>query len=152
MKKLLLLSVLVCFMFAEEIEITSQRFEASEKALVSKFIDHVKLKRGKDSLWSDRLYIYFNKKKKPIKFEAVGNVKFDLFDKKGKEYKGSCKKLIYFPKKRVYQLFENVKIVTLPDKREVFGDRIYLDLNTSKVSVEGNKKRPVKMILNIEEK
>ena len=148
----MLLSVLAFFMFAEEVEITSQKFEASEKALVSQFIGDVTLKRGGDSLLSDRLYIYFNKKKKPIKFEAIGNVKFDLFDKKGKEYKGSCKKLIYFPKRRIYQLFDNVKIVTFPDKREVFGESIYLDLNTSKVSVQGNKQRPVKMILNIEEK
>ncbi len=144
--------VSMLYLAAGEIEITSHKFEASEKALMSRFIGNVKLKRGKDRLWSDKLFVYFNKKKKPIKFEAIGDVKFDLFDKKGKEYKGSCKKLIYFPKKRVYQLFENVKIVTLPEKREVFGEQIYLDLNASEVNVLGSKKRPVKMIFKIEDR
>ncbi|BAF69892.1 lipopolysaccharide transport periplasmic protein LptA [Nitratiruptor sp. SB155-2] len=152
MKKIIFLLSISFILFAQEIEITSQKFEASEKELISKFFGNVFVKRGTNRLWADKLFVYFNKQKKPIKFIATGNVRFDLFDQKNKEYKGKCNKLVYFPNKKVYQLFEDVHIVTYPDKKEVYGDKIYLDLIASKVNVAGTKKRPVKMILNIEEK
>ncbi|BCD60499.1 MULTISPECIES: lipopolysaccharide transport periplasmic protein LptA [unclassified Nitratiruptor] len=152
MKKILLVLSVSLILFAQEIEITSQKFEASENELISKFLGNVQVKRGKNRLWAEKLFVYFNKQKKPIKFVAIDNVRFDLFDQKNKEYKGKCKKLVYYPNKKVYQFFDNVHVVTYPDKKEVYGDKIYLDLIASKVNVAGTKKRPVKMILNIEEK
>lgn len=147
-----LLFIFVLFLQAENIEITSKKFEASEKELISKFLGNVIVKRDKDRIEADEVIIFFNKKHKPIKIVTKGNVKFTILDSNGKQYNGSAKYIIYFPNKKEYLLQGDVHIVQVPEKKKLFAQEIYLNLQNSKLIVKGSNSKPVKMIINIEEK
>jgi len=137
---------------AENIEINADKFIASQKELISQFIGNVTLKTSKDVIHANKIYVYFNRRKKPIKVEAVGGVRFRIKDESGKIYEGRARKVIYYPLKKEYYLKGDVRIKQIPDKKRIFAQSIYLNLRTSKLIVEGGEKQPVKMIFTIEEK
>ncbi len=136
---------------AQEIEIKAKRFEADEKQLVTRFFGNVELTRGNDVINSDKAFVYFNKAKKPIKFDAVGNVTFKITHE-GKKYEGRCGELIYMPLKKEYILIGDVYVHQMPDDRKIYGEKIVLDLIGGNLQVEGEEKKPVKIIFSIEEK
>ncbi len=150
--RLILLLVFALLLQAENIEITSKKFEASQKELISKFLGSVVVKRAQDRIEADEVVIYFNKKHKPIKIVAKGNVRFSIVDKNKKRYSGSAKQIIYFPNKKEYLLRGDVHIEQMPEKKKLFAQEIYLNLQSSKLNVQGSYNKPVKMIINIEEK
>ncbi|BCD67996.1 lipopolysaccharide transport periplasmic protein LptA [Nitratiruptor sp. YY09-18] len=143
--------LLLSFIFAEQIEITSQKFEGDQKRLLSIFTGNVFMKKGKDIIKAQKVTIYFDKKRKPQKIIAIGKVNFTLYDKNGKYYKGNCDKAIYYPKKKEYHLFGNVAVMQLPDNKKLYSQKLVLNLLTSHVVVEGKGKKPVKMIFEIKE-
>ena len=141
----------IVWMYGGNIEITSQKFEANQKELISKFFGKVVVKKGKDLIKADKVFIYFNKNKKPIKIIAQKNVYF-TFINKAKTYRGRAQKVIYYPMKKEYFLSGNVQITELPDNKKIFAQSVVIDLASNNLSIEGNKKKPVKMIFSIEEK
>ncbi len=145
----ILLSALFSLM-AQDIEITAQRFEASEQELVSRFLGDVVVKRGSDILKAGEAYIYFNKEKKPVKIVLQKGVFFDIRHKE-KRYKGRAGKIIYYPAKKEYIFLENVQIVELPKNQKIFAQKVYLNLVKNMLKVEGEKDRPVKFILKVKE-
>ncbi|NPA04291.1 MAG: lipopolysaccharide transport periplasmic protein LptA [Epsilonproteobacteria bacterium] len=152
MKKLILIGLLLLTSWAENIEINADKFIASQKELISQFIGNVVLKTSKDTIKASRVYIYFNKRKKPIKVEAVGGVRFKIKDENGKVYEGRAKRVIYYPLKKEYYLKGDVHITQIPDKKKIFAQNIYINLRSSRLVVEGGDKKPVKMIFTIDEK
>ncbi len=152
MKKIICLCFMALLLVAEEVQIKADRFEANQQELVSKFIGHVVFTKGKNVIRADRVYIYFNKEKKPIKVDAVGHVRFKLYDKSGKYYEGKAGRVVYFPLKKEYLLSKDVQIVQYPDQKKIYAQLVVLNLASSKIEVKGNENKPVKMILKIEEK
>ena len=150
--RLILLLIFALLLQAENIEITSKKFEASQKELFSKFLGSVVVKRAQDRIEADEVVIYFNKKHKPIKIVAKGNVRFIIVDKNEKRYSGSAKQIVYFPNKKEYLLRGDVHIEQMPQKKKLFAQEIYLNLQSSKLTVKGSHNKPVKMIIDIEEK
>jgi lipopolysaccharide export system protein LptA len=151
MKKIILLLLASIFLFAEEIEVTAKKFEANEKKLLSIFSGNVVFKRGSDIIKANRVYIYLNKKKKPIKVVALGGVDFTIKDKSGKLYRGYAKKMVYFPLKREYDLSGDVKITQYPEEKKVFAQQVVLDLLQSHIKLSGSERKPVKMIFKLKE-
>ncbi len=139
-------------LFATEIEITAKKFEADQKRLLSKFIGNVVLKKGRDTIKADEVFIFFDKAKKPVKIVAKGHVDFVLYDRGGKSYKGRAKELYYYPSKKEYYLVGDVVIVQYPQKKRIFAQEIDLDLTKGTIHVKGTQDSPVKMIFTIEEK
>ncbi len=151
MRAVLTIVVLCGLLFgAEQVEVTAKRFEADQQKLVTRFFGNVLFKRGSDTINSQKAYIYFNKEKKPIKFQAIGSVKFELSDK-GKHYKGHCEELIYYPTNKEYILTGNVYVEQQPDNRKIYADRATIDLKSGNVDVEAKGDRPVKLIFEVEE-
>ena len=148
---LLPIFLLISLYGAQQIEIKAKRFEADEKKLVTKFFDHVKLTRGADVINADKAFVYFNKAKKPVKFDAIGNVTFKITHE-GKRYDGRCQELIYMPMKKEYILIGDVYVHQMPDDRKIYGQKIVLDLISGNLLVEGEAKKPVKIIFKVEEK
>ncbi len=149
-RALLVLGILIVAIFAKNVEITSDLFEASEKERISKFIGNVTFKTPKERLQADRVYIYFDKNKKPIKIEAIGHVKFFIQDK-DKIFEGEAGKVVYYPRRKEYILYDNVKVVQKPGKKLIYAEQIVIDLKNSKLVVKGKEKKPVKMIFSVEE-
>ena len=136
---------------SNRVEITADRFEASDKNKVTKFIGNVHMIKGIDELNASKVFVYFDAKKKPVKYEAIGSVKFIITMNDGKRYKGQSERLIYIPKTEIYELYENVKLFDIEAVRTLIGEKIFVDKRSGKARVEGSKEKPVKFIFTIEE-
>lgn len=135
---------------AQDLHITSKKFFYNSKTNISTFIKDVNATKGKDNILSDKMKIYFDKNKKPIKYIATGHVKFILALDKNATYKGHCDKLIY--NFRTYNVFliGNAYIKKLQTNESVSGNYIKLNRKTKNVEVEGGKK-PVNIIIKVNE-
>ena len=135
---------------SEQVEITADHFEANEAKKITKFIGNVSMVKGVDKLKASKVYVYFDTHKKPMKYEAVGNVKFTITIDNGNRYKGESGRLVYTPKTEVYELYENVKLFDIELDRVLIGEKVFVDKQSGKAKVDGNKKKPVKFIFTIE--
>jgi lipopolysaccharide export system protein LptA len=137
---------------SEQVEITSDRFEADEVKLVTKFIGHVHMKKGRDELNASKVIVYFDKKRKPKRYEAIGNASFVILMKKeGQLYTGKADRLVYLPARQRYELYGDVVLKEPRLDRTVRGEKVVVEKLSGKASVEGNGKRPVKFIFKVEE-
>ena len=153
MKKILLLLLLaISTLFASsQVEITADHFEASDQKKITKFIGNVHMIKGVDELNASKVYVYFDNKKKPVKYEAVGSVRFIITMNDGKRYRGQSGRLVYTPKTEIYELYDSVKLIDTNLDRTLIGEKVFVDKQSGKAKVEGSKEKPVKFIFKIEE-
>jgi lipopolysaccharide export system protein LptA len=150
MKKILFL-ILAVFLFAAELKITSQKFIYDSKKRISIFIGNVKAIKEEDEIIADKLSVYFNKNKKPVKIVAEGNVKFKIKMDKDSTYKGRAKKLIYDIKTGDIILIGDAYVVKLQTNESISGDKIKINRITKNIEVIGSPKRPVNIIIKVNE-
>ncbi len=154
MKKIaifLLITTFTTLLFSEELKIEADSFTSDQNTGISIFNSNVNIQKANDELNASKVTIYVNKKKKPIKFVAVGNVSFIIVTKDGAKYSGVAGRVIYFPKKKEYCFYENVHLKQLNDKKEILGDEVVLRTTDGKAYAKGVEKEPVIMIFNIDE-
>ena len=150
MKKLIILLLLILDIFAEKLEITSQKFEIDEKNRVSKFFGEVKVLKGDDKIEAQEVIVTFSKDRKPLKYEANGDVNFSIkIDTK--EYKGSANSASYSPDKKEYLLIGNANIAETTTGKKIFANKIFLNEIDGKAEVFGDENKPVKFIFTISE-
>ena len=149
--KIILLISISIVLFAEKVEVTSDSMKAEDLKKEVHFIGNVKIKQLKSWLHGDKVIVYFDENNETKMYEATGTVTFEFQEEKG-FYKGSADKVIYYPKKSQYILTGKAVIDDLLNKRHVNGDLITLDMITGNAKVEGNKKKPVKFIFDMEDK
>ncbi len=150
----LFFSSILLFAQTDQLIIDAQNFETDDSKGISIFTGNVKLRMAKDKLNSEKLEIYVKpntkgKEKQPIKYVATGDVNFVIFSK-DKHYKGKGDKLIYNPIKSEYEVIGNGYIKEETEKRELFGEKIFINQLTGNAIVSGSKDKPVRFILNIE--
>lgn len=150
-KMLLLLTVILCPLWAQKVEVTSDNMRAVESKKEVHFIGNAKVTQLENWIHGDEIIIYFNDNNETEKYVASGNVTFEAFQKEV-HYKGKAEKVTYFPQKTLYILSGKAVIDDLTNKRHVNGDEITLDMTTGNANVKGDKKKPVKFIFNVEEK
>ncbi len=146
-----ILFTLIGIASAEELKIKANSFTSDQNTGISVFSGNVNMKKTNDELNASKVTIYINKKRKPTKFIAVGDVSFIIVTKEGSKYKGVAQKVIYYPKKKEYYFYENVHLKQLNAKKEIMGDEVVLKTIDGKAYAKGLKKEPVIMIFNIEE-
>lgn len=138
-------------LFAQKVQVTSDKMRAIEKKREIHFIGNAKVQQLKDWIHGDEITVYFNDRNETKKYVASGNVTFEVFQKDA-HYKGKADKVTYFPKKTLYILTGKAVIDDLTNKRHVNGDEITLDMTTGNANVKGNRKKPVKFIFDVEGK
>ena len=138
-------------LFAEKVEISSDSMEAKNLKKEIHFLGNVKISQLKNYLSGDKVIVYFNDNNKTKMYEAIGNVNFEFIKDKS-HYKGSAKRVIYYPLKSVYILKEKALIDDLINKRHINGNEIMLNMLTGKINIKGSKKKPVKFIFDMENK
>jgi len=148
MKILLSILLFSFFLFSESLEITADNFTHIESQKKAIFEGNAKAKEGKSKITANKFIVYFGKGNQAREYQAVGNVKFDINQKK-QHVKGSCKKLIYKVQEETYLLEGNAKLVDVINNREMEGERLFLDNKNGKAYAKSNKKRPVKFIFEI---
>ncbi len=134
----------------DEIEISAKNFVANEKDGISIFSGDVVILRGQDKLSSQELKIYFDKDKKPTKYEAIGEVKIDIEITK-KRYLGSANRAEYDVLNDLYIFQGDSEISQKESENRVIGEKIVVDRKSGKIRVDGKDDKPVKFIFSIEE-
>ncbi|WP_300361254.1 lipopolysaccharide transport periplasmic protein LptA [Hydrogenimonas sp.] len=155
MKKFLwfFLTAGIVFAASEQVEILSDRFEADDVTHIAKFLGHVRMKKGADELNASKVVVYFDEKRKPIRYEAIGNASFVIHMKeKGQYYTGKANRLVYRPKTQLYELYGKVVLKEPKLKRTVTGEKVIVEKLSGRASVEGSGGRPVKFIFRVEER
>ncbi|NOZ90512.1 MAG: lipopolysaccharide transport periplasmic protein LptA [Epsilonproteobacteria bacterium] len=148
---LLILINLTIFLNAKEVEIEADHFHASDILKVAYFEGNAKIKEGTNEFNASKIVVYFNHKKKATKYEASGNVKFDITEK-GIHYKGKAQKITYAPNSSKYYFFGNVILRDLTNNRKIEAQKISLDLKTGLADITGTNKKPVRFIFEIEDR
>lgn len=149
--KIILFFMLTQILFAEKVEITSTSMHAENVKKEVHFIDDVHIKQGDDWLHADKVIVYFDENNETKMYEGIGSVTFEFKDEKS-AYKGSADKVTYYPVKSRYILIGNAVIDDLVNKSHIDGDEITLDMISGNATVKGNKKKPVKFIIEMEDK
>jgi len=153
MKKFILLCLLsgISALSAEELKIKSDTFTSDQNKGISIFSGHVKMVKSSDELNASKVTIFTNKKNKPQKFIATGDVSFILATKEGTQYKGVAQKVVYIPKIKEYRFYNAVHLKQIGEKKEIFGDEVIFKTIEGKAYAKGMKKEPVIMIFDIAE-
>ncbi len=136
---------------AENVEITADHFEADQLKKITEFIGNVHMKKGNDELNASKVLVFFDKNRKPIRYEAVGKSSFIVYMQNGRYYVGRADRLVYLPKKEVYELYGNVVLKEPLLERTIFGEKVVVEKSTGRARVKGDEKRPVKFIFKVEE-
>ena len=135
--------------YAEKVEITSDDMYAQNIQKEVHFNGNVKIKQLENWIHADKVIVYFNENNETNKYEALGKVKFEFKDSKN-HYKGKSDTLVYLPIKSKYILTGKSEIDDIENKRHINGDKITLDMISGDAKVEGNNKKPVKFIFDME--
>jgi len=157
MKYFIILLFLISFSFAQESQkliIDAKNFETDDKKGISVFTGNVKLTLGTDKLSANKLEVYVNtntssNSKKPFRYVAIGEVKFDI-NSNGKHYTGNGNKVIYNPIKQEYIVMGKGYIKETVEEREIYADKIFINQLTGSAKVSGSDEKPVRFILNID--
>ena len=149
--KIILLVLFTLSLWAEKVQITSDSMKAMDLKKEVHFMGNAKVKQLDNWIHADEIIVYFDENNETKKYEAVGNVTFELKQKEAL-YKGSANRVTYDPKRSRYILKGKAVIDDIINKRHVNGEEIVLDLITGNASVKGNRKKPVKFIFDMEKK
>ncbi|MCW1360859.1 lipopolysaccharide transport periplasmic protein LptA [Campylobacter jejuni] len=136
---------------AAPVEVTAMNFFSDENSGQSILSGNVFIKKEGDVLNSDKVVIYTDKNKKPIRYEATQNARFEV-RLKDKSYKGSGDKFIYYVNSDIYEIIGNAYIIELETKRKIFGDKIIVDKKQKIYKVESFNKKPIRFVFDVEEK
>ncbi|MCF6207623.1 MAG: lipopolysaccharide transport periplasmic protein LptA [Sulfurovum sp.] len=141
----------ITLLFAEKVQVTSDHMKAMDMKKEIHFIGNAKVIQLENWIHGDEIIVYFNENNETKKYEAIGQVTFEL-KQKDAFYKGSADKVTYYPKRSEYILTGKAVIDDLVNKRHVNGDEIVLDMKTGNANVKGNREKPVKFIFDMEKK
>jgi lipopolysaccharide export system protein LptA len=125
--------------------------EIEQSSKKASFLGNAKVIQGDSWIFADKIVVYFNENNQTKKYNAVGNVKFELKKDKA-HYKGYAKEIIYKPLDKLYVIKGNAKINDIINKRVINGDSIVLDMQTGNAKVKGSSKKPIKVIFEMESK
>ncbi|MEA2049010.1 MAG: lipopolysaccharide transport periplasmic protein LptA [Campylobacterota bacterium] len=149
--KTILFFLMIEALFAQKVEITSTSMRAENVKKEVHFIGDAKVKKLDDWLHADRVVVYFDENNETKMYEALGSVTFEFKSEAG-HYTGSADKASYYPQKSFYVLSGDAVIDDRVNKSHVAGDEITLDMVTGNATVKSNKKKPVKFIIEMEDK
>ncbi len=82
--------------------------------------------------------------------QALGNVRFWLTLKDGRQFEGESKEALYFPNKREYQILGDA-VVREPAKNNVVrGDKIIVRYQDGYINVVGDDNKPARLIFKLD--
>ena len=132
----------------EVIDIVAKHFKNVGNVTV--ITGDVKIKKGLDLLDADKVTVYTNKERKPLSYEAKGNVRFKIITEDKRELNGKSERLVYDVKKNEYRLYDNVYVKETGKKNVLHGDEIILSKKGDYANVVGNKSAPARIIFSLD--
>lgn len=151
MRRPFLIFLVALSLWSGDIEVVSDSFYANENSLYTVFSGNVKVRDSTQKIDSDKLTVYFNKNRKPIRFEAEGNVKASLRTKEGREFEISAKTMILYPNEERVELLGSALVVEVNSTNKISGKKIEFNKKSGEAKVFGGDGKPAKFIIHIEE-
>ncbi len=111
---------------------------------------NVKIKKGDDNLSADKVIVYTDNSRKPLKYEALSNVKFTIITNDKRELKGKSNRLVYEVKKNEYRLYDNAFVQETGKPNVLKGDEIVLSGSGEYANVVGKSNTPARVIFSID--
>ncbi len=152
MRLFIFLSIFSVSLFAQELKIIADSFEADEKRGVSIFNGNVSITKGIDEMNASKVTIYIDKKRHPTKYIADGNVTFFITTDDNSSFKGKAMSAVFSPNKQEYKFSGNVELYQINEKKKIVGDVVHVNLLKGTAVAQGAKNRPVIMIFELEDK
>ncbi len=152
MRLFLLLSISVTVLFAQELKIVANSFEADEKRGISIFNGDVKITKGTDEMNASKVTIYIDKQRHPTKYIADGNVTFFMTAEDNSSFRGKAVSAVFSPDKQEYKFIGDVELYQVNEKKKIVGDEVSVNMLKGTAVAKGAKNRPVIMIFEIEDK
>lgn len=149
MRKIFLM--LLCFGLAlsQTIEVSATNFKGVEKDLKTTLSDNVMVKSEQGILKCELLVIFYDKNKKPIRYEASKKLNFDI-KLKASHYSGVANKLIYTADDDKYTMIGDVYIKDKITNRDIKADKIVFNAKTGDYTISGkSQNEPVKFKFEI---
>ncbi|MCX2717221.1 lipopolysaccharide transport periplasmic protein LptA [Helicobacter sp. MIT 21-1697] len=147
----IILCICVCMSAADTLEVSAKTFQSDLKKGLTQLSGEVLVVKGEDKLWADKVVIETNKKNKPQKYTAIGNVRF-YAKMPDKEMRGKASKAVYNVIKDEYQLIDNAVIEEIGKKNIIRGNIIILNPQAQEAFVKGSSQKPGMMTFIVEEK
>jgi len=153
MKRLLIFFMLffTSNLLADYVDMKADHFYANDINNKAFFEGNARIKQNNNEINASKVTVYFNDQKKARKYEAEGDVKFDLTEK-DTHYKGEADKVTYAPKSSKYFFSGNVVLIDLTNNRTIKANTVDLDLKTGLADIKGKEKKPVHFIFEIEDR
>lgn len=149
-KIILLLTLCFGLCFAREIEVDARTFFADEIKGESVLSGDVVIKRGDDILKAQKVFLYMDSKRQPLRYEASDEAHF-VIEFNGKTYEGSAELFIYDVLKDTYEMRGNAFVSENKSDKKLYGDVIIFDKKQGTYLVE-SKNKPSKFVFELEEK
>lgn len=144
MKKIFLVLVCISLALSQTIEVSAINFKGAEKELKATLSDNVSVKSEQGILKCELLVIFYDKNKKPIKYEASKNLNFDI-KLKASHYSGVANKLIYTANDDKYTMLGDVYVKDKITNRDIKADKIIFNAKTGDYMISGkSQNEPVK--------
>ena len=149
LRRVLFVMILLLPLAAEELKVSADLFESDEKKGVTLFKGNVTIYKGKDELSADSVEIFTDKKRKPTKFVANGNVTFIIHANNAEAYKGRAQKAIFLPLIKEYHFYNDVHLTQVGSDNTIKGDTIIVNLTEGTATAQGDSAKPVTMTFQI---
>lgn len=133
-----------------QIEVSAKHFYADEKKGENVLSGDVFIKRGNDTLRSNKLIINTSPTRKALKYTATGDARFEI-TLNDKFYKGRADEIIYFVGADSYEIRGNAQIEELSTNKKLIGERITIDRKRGVYQVSSNEQKPVKFVFELDE-
>jgi len=137
------------FLFSKELHITSEKFFYNSKLFKSVFIGDVNATEGNNYVLAKKMIVFFNKNRKPIKYEAIGNVKFKFILDNNSTIIGRSDKLIYNFNTYDILLEGNAFVKKIETNESIKASFIKVNRKTKSMEVKGNKK-PANIVIKVD--
>ena len=143
--------VCMCMNAADTLEVSAKVFQSDLKNGLTELSGEVLVVKGEDKLWADKVVIETNKKNKPQKYKATGNVRF-YAKMPNKEMRGKAKKAVYNVIKDEYQLIDSAMLEEIGKKNIIRGNMIVFNPQSQEAFVKGSSQKPGMMTFIMEDK
>lgn len=136
----LLLTILCAKKTQAPLEITADSMITDQQAGKSIISGNVTIVHATDKLNTNEVTVFFDTStKRPIRYEANGNVEFSLQTEDMRVLKGRANKAIFKVDADTYELQGNATIQEIGKPNEIQGDIIMLNRSTGFANVQGTR-------------
>ena len=136
---------------AKQLEISAASFYADEKKGQNTLSGDVIIKQDKDILRANKVIILTNSKRKPYKYIASGNARFEI-SLDDKNYRGRGEEFVYLVEADTYEINGKAYIEELQSGKKLYGDKISIDRKSKLYSVSSKQGAPARFVFDLDER